>query len=130
MRTERKKRLYRLAAWTWSWVATLAIATFGPKYIWDGHVVLTTLAVLANLGNGLAMIAANRNLYADFDELEQRIHLEALGLTLGLTVIFGITYSLLDATDLIPFSAHIGILVGFAGMAYLITVWINTKRYA
>jgi hypothetical protein len=32
MKEERKKRTIRLAIWTWTWVATLAVATFGPKF--------------------------------------------------------------------------------------------------
>jgi hypothetical protein len=35
MKEERKKRTIRLAIWTWTWVATLAVATFGPKFIWE-----------------------------------------------------------------------------------------------
>lgn len=130
MRKERKKNLRQLAAWTWSWVATMAIATFGPKYIWDDHTVLTVLAVSVNLANGIAMIIANRNLFNDFDELERKIHLESLALTLGLAVVVGLSYSLLDTTNLIGYDAEISNLVLFIGVAYLIFVTVNTRRYS
>lgn len=130
MRKERKKNLGRLAAWTWSWVATMAIASFGPKYLWDGHTLLTVLAVLVNLANGILMIAANRDLFNDFDELERKIHLEALALTLGLAVVVGLSFSLLDTTNLMPYDAEISHLVLFIGVTYLIIVGINTKRYS
>jgi peptidoglycan/LPS O-acetylase OafA/YrhL len=110
-------------------VATLAIATFGPKFIWDDHTTLTTLAIVTNLVNGVLMIMANRKLFNHYDELERKIHLESLALTLGLTVIVGLTYSLLDQTNLIPNDAEIGILVGFVGLTYLTTLLINRKRY-
>jgi peptidoglycan/LPS O-acetylase OafA/YrhL len=129
MRKERKKRLYKLAGWSWSWVATMAIASFGPKYIWDNHAVLTVLAVCVNFANGILMLVANRNLFNDFDELERKIHLEAMALTLGLAVVAGLSYSLIDITDLIPFDADIGFLVMFIGITYLICVAINTKKY-
>lgn len=129
MKKERRKHLTNLGLWTWSWVATLAIATFGPKFIWDDHTTLTTLAIVTNLVNGVLMILANRKLFNHYDELERKIHLESLALTLGLTVIVGLTYSLLDQTNLIPNDAEIGILVGFVGLTYMTTLLINRKRY-
>lgn len=129
MKEERRKHLRNLALWTWSWVASLAMATFGPIFIWNDHKGLTTLAILINLIHGGCMILANRKLFNHYDELERKIHLEALGLTLGLTVIVGLTYSLLDQTNLIPFDAEIGVLVGFVGVTYMITLLINTRRY-
>ena len=130
MKEERKKHLLNLGLWTWSWVATLAIATFGPKFICDDHAALTTFAILTNLVNGVLMILANRKLFNHYDELERKIHLESLALTLGLTVIVGLTYSLLDQTNTIPFDAEIGILVGFVGLTYMITLLLNKKRYS
>ena len=67
MKEERKKHLKNLGLWTWSWVATLAIATFGPKLIWDEHIGLTTFAIITNLVNGVLMILANRTLFNHCD---------------------------------------------------------------
>ena len=129
MKEERKKNLRNLGVWTWSWVASLAIATFGPKFIWDDHLALTTFAIITNLVNGVLMILANRKLFNHYDELERKIHLESLALSLGLTVVVGLSYSLLDQTNLISFDAEIGNLVLFVGVTYLITLLINRKRY-
>jgi len=125
-----RNQIIRLAAWTWSWVATLAIATFGPKFIWDDHTFLTVLAILVNLANGVLMIIANRNFFNSLDELQRKIQLEALGISLGLAIIVGLSFSLLDQTNLIPFDAEIGFLVGFVGITYMIALLINRKRYA
>ncbi|MDX1603209.1 MAG: hypothetical protein R3209_09050 [Salinimicrobium sediminis] len=130
MKKERRKNLTQLAAWTWSWVATLAIATFGPKFIWDDHILLTVLAVTVNFTNGILMIIANRKFFNNLDELERKIHLESLALTLGLAVVVGLTYSLLDVTDLITFDAEISNLVMFIGLAYGIILTVNTRRYS
>ncbi len=129
MKLERNKRVKKLALWTWSWVATLAIATFGPKFIWDDHIFLTSFAILVNLVNGILMILANRDLFNNFDELERKIHLEAMGITLGLAVVVGLSYSLLDTTNLFPIDAEIGTLVMFIGITYLTSVIVNTFRY-
>jgi hypothetical protein len=129
MKEERKKRTIRLAIWTWTWVATLAVATFGPKFIWENSTLWTTLAICINLINGVLMILANRSLFNHYDELERKIHLESMGLTLGATVIVGLSYSLLDQTNLITSDAEISYLIMFMSVTYLITLLINRKRY-
>jgi len=129
MKEERKKRTIRLAIWTWTWVATLAVATFGPKFIWENSTLWTTLAICINLINGVLMILANRSLFNHYDELERKIHLESMGLTLGATVIVGLSYSLLDITNLITSNAEISYLIMFMSVTYLITLLINRKRY-
>ncbi|MDA9326983.1 hypothetical protein OAX36_04115 [Flavobacteriaceae bacterium] len=129
MKEERKKRTIRLAIWTWTWVATLAVATFGPKFIWENSTLWTTLAICINLINGVLMILANRSLFNHYDELERKIHLESMGLTLGATVIVGLSYSLLDITNLITSDAEISYLIMFMSVTYFITLLINRKRY-
>ena len=129
MKKERKKHLKTLSLWTWSWVATMALATFGPKFIWEEQIALTAFAIITNLVNGVLMILANRKLFNHYDELERKIHLESSALTLGLTVIVGLSYSLLDQTNLISFDAEISNLVLFVGVTYLTTLLINRKRY-
>jgi hypothetical protein len=129
MKQERKKILQQLAIWTWSWVGTLAIATFGPKFIWSGNRLLTILAIGINLVIGILMILANRKLFNHYDELERKIHLEAMAFTLGVAVVAGLCYSLLDQTNLIAGDAEIGILVGLIGLTYMVSMLINRKRY-
>ncbi len=40
----------RLGAWTGAWLVTMAVANFGPKFIWQMDEWLTILAILINLG--------------------------------------------------------------------------------
>ena len=129
MKEERQKRRKNLGLWTWTWVATLALATFGPKFIWEENQFYTTLAILVNLVNGVLMILANRKVFNHYDELERKLHLESLALTMGLTVVVGLSYSLLDQTNLISIDAEIANLVLFVGITERITFFINRKRY-
>ena len=75
------------------------------------------------------MILANRDLLNQFDELERKIHLEAIALTLGLSVVVGLSFSLLDRQNLLPFDADISFLVMFMGITYLVSFLINTRRF-
>ena len=75
------------------------------------------------------MILANRKFINSGDELQKKIQLESLGLTLGLAVIVGLSYSLLDQTNLISGNAEISILVLFIGITYLVTMTVNNRKY-
>ena len=129
MKEERKKRTLQLALWTWMWVATLALATFGPKFIWDNHATFTIFAIGVNLINGVLMILANLKLFNHYDELERRIHAEAMGFTLGAAIVVGLSYSLLDISNIITQDAEISLLIGFIGLTYMISLVVNKKRY-
>ena len=123
-------RTKQLAYWTLSWVASTAVATFGPIFIWGDLKLLTTITLLLNLGIGIIMIIANRNLFMEYDELQKDIHLKAMGITLGLTMVLGIAYSLMDVTNLIPGDAEISILVGAMGIIYLLSILKMNRYYA
>lgn len=123
-------RTKQLAYWTFGWLASTALATFGPIFIWGDLKLLTTIALLLNLGIGIIMIIANRNLFMEYDELQKDIHLKAMGITLGLTMVLGIAYSLMDVTNLIPGDAEISILVGAMGIIYLLSILKMNRYYA
>ena len=50
-----------LKFWTILWVVSMAIATFGRIFFWDGNTGLNIVAILINLVFGTGMILANRN---------------------------------------------------------------------
>ena len=129
MKELKKKRLKQLAFWTMLWTLTMAVASFGPKFLWDGNTLLTILAILVNLTIGVGMILMNRKLIMEGDELEKKIQLESMGLTLGLAVVVGLSYSLLDSTNLISMDAEIGFLVIFIGLTYMTSLALNNKKY-
>ena len=112
-----------------AWTLSMAIATFGPQFLWNEKSVGTLLAIIVNLILGIQMILANRKFINSGDELQKKIHLESLGLTLGLAVIVGLSYSLLDQKNLISGDAEISVLVLFIGITYLVTMTINNKKY-
>jgi len=129
MKELRKKRTKQLAIWTMLWTLSMALASFGPKFLWDNNTFLTLLAIGVNIALGIGMILANRRFVNDGDELEKKIQLESMGLTLGLAVVVGLAYSLLDTTNLISADAEISVLVIFIGLTYITTTIVNTKKY-
>ena len=123
------KNTKQLAFWTFAWTLSMTLATFGPEFIWADQTSLTVIGILLNFGIGVKMILANRNLINSLDELQKKIQLESLGLTLGLTVIFRLSFSLLDQKDIIPMDAEISVLVIFIGLVYWSALLINNRKY-
>ena len=129
MKELKKKRTKQLAIWTLFWTLSMALGTFGPKYLWDNNTLLTILGIIVSFALGIGMILANRRIVIEGDELEKKIQLESMGLTLGLAVVVGLSYSMLYTTKLLPGHAEIANLVIFIGLTYFISSVINTKKY-
>ncbi|MDR8391693.1 hypothetical protein NC796_11105 [Aliifodinibius sp. S!AR15-10] len=123
------KTVHHLAIWTGGWVLTMALATFGPQFLWVDNQFLTITAIVLNLAIGLGMILANIRHLKVLDEMMQKIQLEAMGLALGLGVVGGLSYSLLDVTNIISSDAEISYLVILIALTYITAVFINHKRY-
>ena len=128
-KTQRSNNLKRLGFWTFAWTLSVALASFGGEFLWEGNQMLNVAAIGLNLFVGILMILANRRLIENLDELEKKIQLESMGLTLGLTLVVGLAYSLLDITNVIPWDAEISFLVIFMGLCYLTTTFLNSRRY-
>jgi len=124
-----KETTIRLAKWTILWVLTVAIPAFGPTLLWGENLLINSLAILLNIGVGIGMIMANIDHLKKQDEMMQKVQLEAMGFSLGVAIVGGIAFSMLDATNVIPFDAEIGGIVALIGLTYLIAVFVNIRRY-
>lgn len=127
--TQNEKNIKKLAIWTMLWTSSMALATFGPKFIWDENVALTVLAVIINALLGVGMILINIKHINSLDDLQKKIQLDAMGIALGVGVVGGLSYTLLDITNLITKDAEISFLVIFISLTYLVGLLIGQKRY-
>jgi hypothetical protein len=80
----------RMGQWTAIWVATSAVAQFGPRFIWDYNTGLSLVAILIYLATGFEMILANRRHLQGQEDLHQKIVLEASAATLGVGLVCGL----------------------------------------
>jgi len=127
--TQIKKNTKNLRIYGALWTVSMAIATFGPMFLWEGNKTLTFIGVLANAIFGVLMILANIKHLNGLDELQKKIQLEAMGIALGVGIVGGLSYSLLDTTNLISQDAEISFLVILIGLTYLASIIIGQKRY-
>ena len=118
-----------LGYWTGAWLVTMAVANFGPEFIWQSNEWLTILAILINLGVGFGMIVANKRHLKGLDEMHQKIQLEAMALSLGVGLVVGLGYSNLDVTNIIAFDAEISHIVIVMGLTYAAGVFAGLRKY-
>jgi hypothetical protein len=118
-----------LAAWTGGWVASLALAAFGPAAVWNREPALTLLAIGVNVVIGIGMLLANRRNLLGMDELQRTIQLQVMAWTLGLGLVGGLAWTLFDRHDLVPFQVGIGHLVAFMSAVYMVGTILGARRY-
>ena len=124
-----KARTVTLALWTLLWVLSVALATFGHTLFWGSNMLANLFVIVLNFGAGIGMIWANIYHLREMDEMLQKVHLEAMGITLGLALVGGIAYSLLDVTNVISMDAEISGLIILMGLTYITAVLINLRKY-
>lgn len=124
-----KRNTIRLAYWTAAWVVTMAIAVLGSRLVWQDTDWLKLVTIFINLGVGVGMIVANSRHLKGLDEMQQKIQLEAMALSLGVGLIAGLAYSNLDITNLISFDAEISHLVILMALTYIVGIGAGVRRY-
>ncbi|MCC6365514.1 MAG: hypothetical protein IT165_18530 [Bryobacterales bacterium] len=119
----------RLARWNGAWVAATALMAFGPKFFWDRALVFTLLAVGLDLAVGVGVILANKKYVAELDELQRKVYLNALAITVGVTMIAGVPYSVMGSYHVIPFKADAAYLLILMTLTFCVTFLYGTWRY-
>jgi hypothetical protein len=125
---EQKKYTKILLGWTFAWVVSLAFLSAGVNYLWDS-LLITKIGLLINLSIGVGMIIANKNLLNHYDELQKKIQLEAMALTLGLAVVVGLIYEVSFDFGIINSEPEGEYLVIFISICYIVSNLLNSRRY-
>lgn len=124
-----KRNTLRLGFWTFAWVATIAITAFGPRIIWNFATIPTLIAVTVNLATGAAMILANNRHLRGLDEMHKNIFLNACAITLGVGMVCGFSYELLEDIRLIPFEPEISHLAILMCITFMIGMLYGHWKY-
>lgn len=126
---KKASNIRNLRYWTLAWVLTSALAAFGPRFIWDYHTALTILGVVINVVIGFRMIVANRDYLRSLDEMHRKIFLDAGALSLGVGLVIGLSYELLEDIKLISFEPEISHLVILMCLTFLVGMIRGHRTY-
>lgn len=124
-----KKATINLALWSLLWLMSLALATFGPKFIWQQDTTWSIIAIAINMTIGSGLILAHIKHLAVLDELQKKIQLDAMAVALGVGIVGGLSYSVMDIANVISGDAEIAFLVMLIGITYIIAIVVGKKRY-
>ena len=124
-----RRNTIHLAYWTVAWTLTMALATFGPIYIWDKIPAISVMAIVLNFGLGIGMILANRRHLRGLDEMHQKIFRDAAVLSLGVGMVCAISYELLEDIRLITFEPEISHVIILMTLTFLAGVIIGNRKY-
>lgn len=121
--------LTRLAIWTFAWVVTLALARFGPIQLWDSGTLIGWVALGINVAVGVGLVVVHARYLQSLDELQRKIMLDAMAVTLGVGLVAGCAYGAAANADLIAADADIGLLFVLMGVTYLLATIASNRRY-
>ena len=121
-----KKSTFQLFLATGAWVASTALMSFGPSSFWDFNVAVTFLAIAANLIAGSFMLYSFFKHLKNMDELQRQTHLEAMALTLGITMVLTVIYGALPQAKVLASTqpANVLFVIGISYILSVINLWL------
>ena len=124
-----RKNVIRLFRWNGAWAAATALMALGPKFLWNKALLFTLLAVGLDVAVGVGMILVNKKYLAELDELQRKVQLNSMGITLGVGLIAGVPFSVMDSYHLMPFHADIASLLILMALTFAACNLYGTWRY-
>lgn len=119
--------LLRLACWAGAWTAATLLMKAGPALLGTQRPEFMLVGVALYTVVGAGFIVAQKNWLRGMDELQRKIYVDALGLTLGVTVVAGVAYEYLDKQGLLAF--HFSDLLILTSLTLVGSVAYGTWRY-
>ncbi len=118
-----------MAAWGAAWVASLALARFGPGLWGESSHAATWVAIAVNLIVGVGWIAAYVRFLRTIDELQRKILQDALAAAVGGGLVLGSGYVVAQAGGLIPAEVDFAVFPIAMAVVYLIAFIVGRIRY-
>jgi hypothetical protein len=91
--------------------------------------VFTLLAVGLDVAVGVGMILANKKQLMELDEFQRQVQLNSMGITLGVALVAGVPFSVMEAYHVIPFHANIAYLLIPMSLTFAVSNLYGPRRY-
>lgn len=123
------KSTLQLFSWGSAWLGTCALMSFGPRLFWNKTLAFTLLAVGLNFCVGVGLIIAHKKYLASLDELQRKVYLDALGITVGVVLIVAVPYAVLDRFNIVHLKGEVSDLLILMTVTFLASFLNGTWRY-
>ena len=124
-----KRGTRQVFIWTLAWLISTAAIAFGPKLLWDFNHVFTLIAYAAKILLGIKMLIVNKHHLDDMDEMQQKVHYNAIAVSFGVTMLFGVAYGLLEPAGLLSDTPQPSNILFVMGISYIVAVFVNFRKY-
>ena len=114
--------------WTISWVVSLGLISFISKSQWYSSGFPTILAFTVQTVIGIGMLLAYVRFVKNLDEMERKIQLDALAVSVGVTVVGFASYSVLDMSGVVP-DLKSSYLIALIALTYMAGILFGRIRY-
>jgi hypothetical protein len=123
------KNTLQLFFWASAWLGSCALMAFGPRFLWKMDSTLTLVAVGLNFCVGIGLILAHKKYLASLDELQRKVYLDALAITVGMVLIVAVPYSVLDRLNIVHLDGAVADLLVLMSVTFLASFASGTWRY-
>ena len=96
-----------LALWALAWLLSAVLARFGPSALWHSEPTLSWVAIGINVAVGVGVLVVHARYLRRVDELQRKITLDAMAISLGVAVVGEIAYALASAARLVSFDVNV-----------------------
>ena len=97
-------------------------------YAWHSSALISVLAIALNTGIGIGMVVAFMRFLQGLDELQRKIQLDALALSVGIGLVGSFSYSLMVTAKFI-IDAEISDIILLTTLTYVVGVIAGQVRY-
>jgi len=114
--------------WTLAWAISLGVISYLSDYGWYTSIWVAMVGFGIHAVIGVGMVLAFKKFLTEADELERKIQLDALALSVGVTIVFFSSYSVLEKAISIPGLSTAYLIVVLA-LAYSVGIIFGRRRY-
>lgn len=118
----------RLFCWIFIWVGTMVAVDKAELYGWFTSDLMTMAAIVINAGLGVGVIMTFMRMLRESDELQQKIQLNALALSMGVGLVGSFTYSLLVTAKFV-IDNEVSDIILLMSVTYMIGIIVGQVRY-
>lgn len=124
-----QKNQRHIILWSLAWILSFLGVNLAIENGWIRSDALALVATIGVTVLGLGVLLAYRRFLSNADELMRKIQLDALALTVGIGVVSGFSYTLLESAGIVA-EAEAMTLVMVMVVTYITGVVVGQRRFA
>jgi len=110
------------------WAGTLAVTAFSKEYTWHNTMLFISIIFTLHTAIGIFMVLSFRKFLKELDDLERKIQLDALALSVGITIISFSSSSILSMVGIIE-KLDQSSLIMLMAITYMIGIVAGRIKY-